>query len=193
MPDTIHYKETEKFTGCIVHKAFSYQHIQEKSKRKFMTTSCADQKITDSFPVSAQSRAFQQETDTVVQQKPVYNFQGKTLLAVDDVSFNLTLVALFFKNTGAKLLFASDGRQALDICISNPEVDIILMDIQMPVMNGLEATKEIHKIKPGMPVIAITAFVHSDDKQRCFDAGCVEFLPKPCSRDDMLKTVNEFL
>lgn len=185
--------EIEKFIGGILHKVYNNHRVQETSKRKFMTTAHAVQNTDGSIPVTVESRTVQAETDPVVQQKTVYNFHGKTLLAVDDVSFNLTLVALFFKNTGAKLLFASDGRQALDICVSNPEVDVILMDIQMPVMNGLEATSEIHKIKPGIPVIAITAFVHSDDKQRCFDAGCVDFLSKPCSRDDMLKTVNKFL
>jgi CheY-like chemotaxis protein len=128
-----------------------------------------------------------------VNQKIVYNFRGKTVLVVDDVSFNLNLIELYFRNTGATILFAGNGKEAIDACISNPQVNIVLMDIQMPVMNGLDATLEIRKQKPGMPVIAITAFVHPNDKQRCLDAGCVDFLPKPCSREDLLRTVRNFI
>ena len=169
------------------------ESIQASAKIKILTTASAGQAIAVDLPVSNNKSDDQQEVIPLKIQKAVYNFNGKTLLAVDDVAFNLTLVELYFKNTGAHLLFAADGREALDICISNPQVDAVLMDIQMPVMNGLEATREIHKIKPGMPVIAITAYVHSDDRQRCFDAGCIEFLPKPCSREDMLRTVNKFM
>ena len=129
----------------------------------------------------------------VAQQKPTYNFSGKTILAVDDVEFNLDLIKMFFKNTGAQLLFAANGKEALDICILTPHIDIVLMDIQMPVMDGLEATRELRKLNPGIPVIAITAFVHSTDKQRCIDAGCNDFLSKPCSRKDLLMMVNKYL
>jgi CheY-like chemotaxis protein len=131
--------------------------------------------------------------DPEVNQKTVCNFDGKTVLVVDDVSFNLNLIDLFFRKTGAEILFANNGKEAIDVCISNPHVDIVLMDIQMPVMNGLEATCEIRKQRPGLPVIAITAFVHPNDKQRCFDAGCIDFLPKPCKREELLRTVWNFL
>jgi two-component system, cell cycle response regulator DivK len=133
------------------------------------------------------------ENIPAVRQIQVYNFTGKSVLVVDDVSFNLSLIELFFRNTGASILFAKNGREAIDSCITNPAIDIVLMDIQMPVMNGFEATREIQKIIPGMPVIAITAFVHSDDKQRCFDAGCTDYLPKPCSRDELLQSVKNLL
>ncbi len=142
--------------------------------------------LPDQISVSAS------EIIPVVQLKSTYDFNGKTVLAVDDVAFNLDLITLFFRKTGAKMLFAANGREALDTCIANPQIDIVLMDIQMPVMNGLDATREIRKIYPGIPVIAITAFVHADDKQRCFDAGCNNFLSKPCSRADMLMTVNKY-
>lgn len=122
-----------------------------------------------------------------------YDFDGKTILVVDDILINLSLIEVFFRNTGAFLLFAVNGREALNSCISNPQIDIVLMDIQMPVMNGLEATREIRKYLPELPVIAITATVYADDKQRCFDAGCNAFLSKPCSRKELLMTVNKYL
>ena len=147
-----------------------------------------ENELADSFKTSIAVP----EIIPVTNNKPSYNFTGRTVLVVDDVSFNLTLMELFFKNTGAQMLFAENGKEAVETCISNPQVDIVLMDIQMPVMNGLVATVEIHKLKPEMPVIAITAFVHPDDKQRCFEAGCVDFLSKPCSRDNLLKTIKSY-
>jgi CheY-like chemotaxis protein len=132
------------------------------------------------------------DVDRIALKRVKYNFKGKTVLAVDDVSFNLSLIDIFFRNTGAQILFATNGSEAVELCITMSDISIVLMDIQMPVMNGLDATREIHKIYPAMPVIAITAFVHSDDKQRCFEAGCNGFLPKPCSREDLLRTVNYF-
>ena len=139
-----------------------------------------------------QSIVISPEVIPVLLPKPVYNFDGKTVLAVDDVAFNLDLITLFFRKTGAKILYATNGQEALEACMANPQIDIVLMDIQMPVMNGLDATRAIRKLNPGIPVIAITAFVHSEDKQRCFDAGCNDFLSKPCSRADMLLTVNNY-
>jgi two-component system, cell cycle response regulator DivK len=133
------------------------------------------------------------ESIPVANQRSVFNFAGKNVLVVDDVSFNLSLIELFFRSTGASIIFAKNGKEAVDCCLSHPEIDIVLMDIQMPVMNGFDATREIQKIKPEMPVIAITAFVHSDDKQRCFEAGCADYLPKPCSREDLLTAVRKLL
>jgi CheY-like chemotaxis protein len=153
----------------------------------------ADSCENDNIPVKNYSIETPITINTSLNHRPVFNFSGKTILAVDDVSFNLNLINIFFKNTGAQILFASNGKEAVDACISNPEVNIVLMDIQMPVMNGLDATREILKLNPAMPVVAVTAFVHCEDKQRCFEAGCIEFLPKPCSRDDMLRMVNNLL
>ena len=122
-----------------------------------------------------------------------YDFSGKTVLVVDDVAFNLILIDVYFRNTGAQMLFAANGREALNTFISNPNIDIVLMDIEMPEMNGHDVTRLIRKLKPGIPVIAITAFVNSGERQRCIDNGCDDFLTKPCSRADMLRTVYKYI
>jgi CheY-like chemotaxis protein len=124
--------------------------------------------------------------------KSMYNFSGRTVLIVDDVLLNLIMLEIYFKNTGASILFAENGKEALDICTLNQDVDIVLMDIQMPVMNGLDATREIRKINPGIPVIVISTYYKPEDKRLCFDAGCSAFLPKPCHRNDLLYTVNYY-
>ena len=186
------FNKTTKKTDDIPKNAMPSEPEEDTINDKILTVMDSGQvregyvEIPDQVTISAP------EIIPVVQLKPTYDFNGKTVLAVDDVAFNLDLITLFFRKTGAIMLFAANGQEAVDAYIANPQIDIVLMDIQMPVMNGLDATREIRKINPGIPVIAITAFVHADDKQRCFDAGCNNFLSKPCSRADMLMTVSKY-
>jgi len=126
-------------------------------------------------------------------QKNDFDFSGKTILAADDVQVNLDLISVYLKKTNASLLFANNGKETLEICKNNPAVDLVLMDIQMPVMNGYEATREIRKFNKDLPVIAFTAYVFSDDKGMCIEAGCNDFIPKPMDRNLLLKTLNKYL
>ena len=187
------FNKTEKKTDTITQNEIQPESKQDTVKDKLMAVMDAGLVRDGYVVIPDQVIVIAPEIIPVLQLKPTYDFNGKTVLAVDDVSFNLDLITLFFRKTGAKMLFAANGQEALDACIANPQIDIVLMDIQMPVMNGLDATREIRKINPGIPVIAITAFVHAEDKQRCFDAGCNNFLSKPCSRADMLMAVNKYL
>jgi len=122
-----------------------------------------------------------------------YDFKGKTILVADDVQVNLDLVEVFLKKTQATLLFAKNGKEALEIYKNTPAMDLVLMDIQMPVMNGYEATREIRKLNKNLPVIAFTAYVFADDKIQCLDAGCNDFVPKPMNKNLLLKTLNKYL
>jgi CheY-like chemotaxis protein len=190
----MHLSDEIKISPMITkHNEFKVEKTHEPVKSIILNFSDAIQDNREGCSVQGHAITVPLDMGQIVQKKPVYNFIGKTILAVDDVNFNLNLIDIYFKSTGAKMLFATNGLEAVDIFISNLHIDIILMDIQMPVMNGLDATHEILKHRPEMKVIAITAFVHPDDKQRCFDAGCVNYLPKPCSRGDLLKMVSNYL
>ena len=126
-------------------------------------------------------------------QKNHFDFSRKTILAADDVQVNLDLISVYLKKTNASLLFANDGKEALEICKNNPAVDLVLMDIQMPVMNGYEATREIRKFNKDLPVIAFTAYVFANDKIQCLEAGCNDFIPKPMDKNLLLKMLNKYL
>jgi signal transduction histidine kinase len=128
-------------------------------------------------------------------EKPVYefNFKGRAILVVDDVDANLDLIQLSFVKTGASLFTATNGREALDVIHLHPEIDLVLMDMQMPVINGFEATREILKVNPNLPVIAVTAYVSTDDKQRCYEVGCVDFLAKPFESKEVQRIVKKYL
>ena len=94
------------------------------------------------------------------------------------------------KNTGIKLLHAKNGKEAVDLYQENIDTDVILMDIKMPVMDGIEASRNIRNINQNIPIIALSAFIMPNKKKRCIDAGCDEFISKPVNRKDLISTVD---
>ena len=87
---------------------------------------------------------------------------------------------------------AKNGQEAVDL-VANGGYDMVLMDIKMPVMDGLEATKVIKEKHPDLPIIALTANAFDSDRQLAVQAGCNDFLSKPVSSDLCIKTIRKFL
>lgn len=111
------------------------------------------------------------------------------ILVVEDEEDNAMLLKLLFKNTRAVLHLASDGQKAIDICRSNPEIDLVLMDIRMPLLDGLDATREIKKFRPELKIIAQTAYAFESDRRKAIEAGCDDFIVKPLNRAKLQKLV----
>ena len=109
------------------------------------------------------------------------------VLIVEDEESNKMFLAKILQKEGIDFLVVSDGRKAVEACRQNPLITLVLMDIKMPVMNGYTATTEIKAFAPDLPVIAITAYAQSGDKQKAFDAGCNDYLSKPVSKDALLE------
>ncbi len=122
-----------------------------------------------------------------------YDFTGKTIIVAEDIPSNFRLIKHMLSRTHAKVLHAGDGKEAVELCQTEPNIDLILMDIQMPVMDGLEATRAILKFKPGLPVIALTAFSFAEDIKSCMQSGCVDYLTKPIEKSGMLEKVKKYL
>ena len=118
---------------------------------------------------------------------------GKTILIVEDDERNSKLLELFLKPTGAMILLAKDGIEALETVKSRPEIDAVLMDIKMPVMNGIEATRELKKIRPELPIIMQTAYAMAHEKAEAQNAGCNAYLAKPVNREVMLNKLVELI
>ena len=122
-----------------------------------------------------------------------FNWDGKTVLIVDDNEICLRYLEAILQNTGFKLLRAESGIKAVMMCKEDPSIDIVLMDIQMPGMNGMEATAAIKKLRRELPVIAQTAHALSNDRQHILDAGCDEYIAKPIKKLDLLKMISQFV
>ncbi|MFP4366564.1 MAG: response regulator [Bacteroidales bacterium] len=116
-----------------------------------------------------------------------------TLLIAEDEDFNFLLLEEFLNDTNINIIRACNGKEAVNICKSSKHIDLILMDIKMPLMNGLEATREIKKFMPGIPVIAQTAYAGDYDRNKAASYGCNDFLSKPFKQEDLLKKINLYL
>ena len=98
----------------------------------------------------------------------VYNRQ--IILIVEDNFMSYKLMEVHFSRANLEILHASDGLSAMDIFKSNPDIALVLMDIQLPGMSGLDVTKSIRRINADIPIIATTGNVFDDDKTACMEA-----------------------
>ena len=121
-----------------------------------------------------------------------YNFENCTVLIAEDVDYNYEYLFEILRDTKANVLWAKDGIDALNLYSKN-KVDLILMDIQMPEIDGYQATRTIRQSDSGIPIIAQTAYAMSDEHQKCLDAGCNEVLCKPIKMKELLDTLANYL
>ncbi len=122
-----------------------------------------------------------------------YHWEGRLFLVAEDDKFSYKFLEGFLKQTRADVIRAADGREAVEICRNNPNIDLILMDIQMPEMNGLTATEEIKKFNQQIPIIAQTANAISEERQRCMQAGCDDFIAKPVNITELYAKIDKWL
>ncbi len=121
------------------------------------------------------------------------DFKGKKILIVeDDYSSRLYLNKLLEKS-GAILLNATDGSEAVDITINNADLDLILMDIQLPVMDGYDSTRKIREFRKDIPIIAQTAYGLLGDREKIIDSGCNDYLIKPIYEKDLIEMLIQYL
>jgi CheY-like chemotaxis protein len=125
--------------------------------------------------------------------KTIYDFTGKTILVADDLRINFLLFDAIMEGTNARLIWAKNGREAVDICLSQEYINLVLMDMEMPEMNGIEATREIKKIRQEIPIIAQTAFEAFFNEDEMLHAGCSQVISKPLIPEYLLKTVAKYL
>jgi PAS domain S-box-containing protein len=121
------------------------------------------------------------------------NWSSRKCLLVDDNKDVIIYLSRILLDTGIEILSARSGIEALGIIKGNPEIDIVLLDMQMPGMNGIETTKEIRKIRKVVPIIAQTAFIFEDDKDIILEAGCDACLIKPIRKEHLLAVMSSFV
>lgn len=120
------------------------------------------------------------------------DWSDKTVLIAEDVNDNFLFLKTYLRKTKINVLWAKDGQEAIEIC-NNNNVDIVLMDIRMPIVDGYEATAEIKKKKPQLPIIAQTAYALNSDYQKVFDSGCDDYITKPILGASLLDKMAVYL
>ena len=122
-----------------------------------------------------------------------YSWEGKSVLIVEDNETSNIYFEAALRKTKANLVWAKNGMDAVDIVKQSEKIDLILMDINMPKMDGIEATRIIKKLRPETIIVVQTAFVLSGEERLCHDAGCDEFITKPIRLKYLLDTINRYL
>lgn len=121
------------------------------------------------------------------------DYTGKTALIADDDTYSAYLLSALLKRIGFDSIIVENGIQAVETCKQHPEISLIMMDLSMPEMNGIEATKVIKSFMPDTTIIAQTAYSIFGDKEKTIEAGCNAYLSKPIEKDELYAAINRLI
>lgn len=117
----------------------------------------------------------------------------RLLLVVEDIDTDYRFVRIMLGQEGYDTMHARNGLEAVEFCKKHPEISLVLMDIKLPVMDGIQATRLIKELRADLPVIGISAYAKMSEEHMAKHAGCDDFIPKPIYRDFLIKTVKKYL
>ena len=140
-------------------------------------------------PVNTALEAQEQKTEVEI----IAPDQQKTILIAEDEKFNYMLISEMFKGMNTKLIWAKNGWEVLQACHTGEKIDLVLMDMKMPVMDGFEATQMLRGFYPEIPIVAQTAYASEKEKQRILECGCNEMITKPFDVNQFKSIVNKYL
>ncbi len=115
------------------------------------------------------------------------------ILIVEDDELSMALTTKMINETKCKVLKAVNGKEGVEIFKKNTDIDFILMDIKMPVMDGIKATQEIRKISKDIPIVAFSAHTLHSDKNKALDAGCNDVLTKPLIKELLFNKFEDYI
>jgi CheY-like chemotaxis protein len=146
------------------------------------------------FTVPSVSEDRQTENKTIDATKDAENnFSGKTILIAEDEVSSFEFLRIFFMRMNIRVLWAKTGIEVINLCETDPSINLVLMDIKMPLLNGYEATGKIKKMRPELPVIAQTAYAMINDKVEALEAGCDDYLSKPVQIRQLKDLLKKYL
>jgi len=117
---------------------------------------------------------------------------AKIILVAEDDDSSFKFIEMLLEKEKIKVLRAVNGIEVLEICKNRNDISLILMDLKMPQMNGIDATKEVKKLYPYIPIIAQTAYAFSNDKELALEAGCNDYITKPIDKSKLFECINKY-
>ena len=144
------------------------------------------------FKASYQQQELPSQSEPLVEECPL-NFENRQVLIVEDDLASYEYLNEILVSSGCKVLHASNGKRAMETFTLNGLIDLILLDIQMPEMDGYQFAKKIREIDAKVPIIAQTAHAMSEDKRKCLEAGCSCYISKPVHYDFLIEKLKEYL
>lgn len=115
------------------------------------------------------------------------------ILVVEDDLLNSELLEVFLKRKNLAYLLAFDGIEAMDLFEKHPEIDLVLLDIKLPNMNGEDVLKKMKALRPNVPIIVQTAYVFDVDRERFFELGCNDYISKPINKTLFYEKLSHWL
>jgi len=140
------------------------------------------------IPYNAVNRNIEKQASKVAA-----NQQEPTILVVEDESTNYLFLFEILKNHHYNMIHAFNGEEAIKKCREISTIDLVIMDVKMPVMNGYEAAEEIKKFRPQLPIIIHTAYASTEDRMRALSVGCDDYIAKPVKPANMVKIIEKHL
>jgi CheY-like chemotaxis protein len=130
--------------------------------------------------------------------RPINNLEAKRsedklILIAEDDNINFLLFQKIMQNKNYQIIRAVNGQEAVEVCLNNPNIDLVLMDIKMPIMTGFEAIERIQPMRPTLPIIAQTAYSSSEDKAKIEEAGFTDYITKPLDRELLFELLTKYL
>lgn len=122
-----------------------------------------------------------------------YNWSDKTIMIVEDVSHNYKFLLHAIKPTNAKVLWAKNGKEAYEACKTDTKIDLILMDINMPIMNGYKSIRLIKNLNKNIPIITQTAYAFAGEREKSFAAGSDDYILKPIRTNELIETMAKYI
>jgi signal transduction histidine kinase/CheY-like chemotaxis protein len=132
---------------------------------------------------------FEYDREAVIPATPLvskiehHDTKAATVLIAEDDNINFLLLQKIMKLRDYTIIRAVNGQEAVTVCLENPDISIVLMDIKMPVMNGFQALEVIREFRPSLPIIAQTAYASKEDEERIFAAGFTNYITKPLNKE----------
>jgi PAS domain S-box-containing protein len=143
--------------------------------------------LPDKFEVK-KTNSIQMETEKISG-----SYKGKTLLIAEDDDINYLVVQQTLKTENFNLVRAVNGKEAVEICRLNGNIDLVLLDLKMPVMDGLEAMRLIREFRTDLPFVALSAYAFDSDRMNAIEQGCVDYISKPFTKIKLLEIIGKYL
>lgn len=145
------------------------------------------------FTIPYQGDNQKTESDQRTFQMNKLKFPGKTILIAEDDEISFDFLKILSSMAGIKAIRAHNGKEAVELCYSNPEIDLVFMDVRMPLMDGFKAAEIIKKTRPNLVIIAQTAYAQMGELEKSIQSGCDDYILKPIKKEIFFELVKKYL
>ena len=189
----VDYADTRAYEGTGLGLSISKSYVEFMGGRIWMTSPAGRGTVFYfTIPYKKTVNPYETGWERKGTKKIILKEQKAVLIAEDEES-NYLLMKEQLTSLNVNVVHVINGKEAVDICAADKKIDLVLMDIKMPVMDGFEATKKIRNFLPDLPIIATTAYAFETDREKALSIGCSDYISKPIGKDVLLEVVNKYL